>query len=89
MDLRILFLGVIIPGSGVSMRAVQTAADKEPVIIGKPSKAMFEYIKDRYIFTDLVILTEISCKSIYRVMVFFIFVCSSMLFVPHSIFNCT
>ncbi|CAG9529588.1 unnamed protein product [Cercopithifilaria johnstoni] len=40
--------GVLIPGSGVSMRAVQTAADKEPIIIGKPSNTMFEYIKERF-----------------------------------------
>lgn len=40
--------GVVIPGSGVSMRAVQTAAGKEPVVIGKPSKTMFEYIKERF-----------------------------------------
>ncbi|VDK77760.1 unnamed protein product [Onchocerca ochengi] len=40
--------GVVIPGSGVNVRAVETAAGKEPIIIGKPSKTMFEYIKERF-----------------------------------------
>ncbi|MCP9264391.1 NipSnap protein [Dirofilaria immitis] len=40
--------GVIIPGSGVNVRAVQTASGKEPIIIGKPSKTMFEYIKEKF-----------------------------------------
>ncbi|VDO79205.1 unnamed protein product [Onchocerca flexuosa] len=48
--------GVVVPGSGVNVRAVETAAGKEPIIIGKPSKTMFEYIKERYIFASLLIL---------------------------------
>lgn len=56
VDLRIIFPGVVIPGSGVSMRAVQTAADKEPTIIGKPSKTMFEYIKERYIIFNFILV---------------------------------
>ncbi|VDN05601.1 unnamed protein product [Thelazia callipaeda] len=40
--------GVIVPGSGVNVKAVKTAAGKDPIVIGKPGKAMFEYIRDKF-----------------------------------------
>ncbi|EFO25592.1 4-nitrophenylphosphatase [Loa loa] len=56
--------GVIIPGSGVSMRAVQTAADKEPILIGKPSKTMFEYIKEKFnLKTEKSVIFGDSCET--------------------------
>uniref|UniRef100_A0A915PXW9 Phosphoglycolate phosphatase n=1 Tax=Setaria digitata TaxID=48799 RepID=A0A915PXW9_9BILA len=42
------FPGMFIPGSGVSVKAVEIAAGKEAIVIGKPNKAMFEYIKERF-----------------------------------------
>ncbi|XP_078670202.1 glycerol-3-phosphate phosphatase-like [Branchiostoma floridae x Branchiostoma belcheri] len=40
--------GRVIPGTGCILAAVHTAADRDPVILGKPSKFMFEVIKERH-----------------------------------------
>lgn len=42
------FLELVIPGAGVTVKAVQVAAGKEPILVGKPSRIMFEYIHERY-----------------------------------------
>lgn len=34
----------------MNVQAVKTAAGKEPIVIGKPGKAMFEYIRERLFF---------------------------------------
>lgn len=71
------------------MTAVQTAAGKDPVIIGKPSKTMFEHIKERYVLTDLLILTKINTISMHHTMLFCIFSCNFVLLVlQHSISYC-
>ncbi len=37
--------GVVLPGTGAVVTAVATAAGRQPVVMGKPSKAMFEAVQ--------------------------------------------
>lgn len=37
--------GVLIPGAGVNVAAVEKGAGKRPIVIGKPAKPIFEYIR--------------------------------------------
>lgn len=40
--------GIIVPGTGAFVAAVETAACRKPIVLGKPSKFMFEIIQHRY-----------------------------------------
>lgn len=40
--------GIIVPGTGAFVAAVETAACRKPTILGKPSKYMFEIIQHRH-----------------------------------------
>lgn len=37
-----------VPGTGSMVAAVKTAAGREPVVLGKPSKFMFEIVQKRH-----------------------------------------
>lgn len=39
---------MIIPGAGIAVQAVKVAAGKAPEVIGKPGRAMFEYVQDKF-----------------------------------------
>ena len=39
---------LIIPGTGSMVQAVATAAGRQPVVLGKPSKFMFEIVQKRH-----------------------------------------
>jgi len=40
--------GLVLPGTGSMVAAVATAAGRKPVVLGKPSKFMFEIVQKRH-----------------------------------------
>lgn len=40
--------GVRIPGSGLNVAAVRLTSEKEPIVTGKPSHLMYDYIRERF-----------------------------------------
>jgi len=47
-DENFLRAGLVIPGTGAMVAAVTTAAGRQPVVLGKPSKFMFEIVQRRH-----------------------------------------
>ena len=45
---------VYTPGTGCIMSAVETAASREPIVIGKPSTLMYELVESMYDLDDFV-----------------------------------
>jgi len=40
--------GLVVPGTGTMVAAVETCAGRKPIVLGKPSKFMFEIVKNRH-----------------------------------------
>jgi len=40
--------GIVLPGTGSMVAAVSTAAGRKPIVLGKPSKFMFEIVQKRH-----------------------------------------